>query len=144
MIVPDVNLLIYAYDTTCADHGKARVWVEAAFSGDEPIGLPWQTVSAFIRVLTYPGLFGEHFTMRQVLSIVDEWVAMPSIRVLSPGEDHWEYFREMLVDGDVRGKLTTDAELAALTIEYGGVLYTADRDFARFPGLRWVNPLQES
>jgi uncharacterized protein len=144
MIVLDVNLLIYAYDTTCGDHGKARTWVEDVFSGDEPIGLPWQTLSAFIRVLTNPGLFGERFTMRQVLAIVDEWIEMPDVRVLSPGEDHWEYLREMLVGGDVRGKLTTDAELAALTIEYGGVLYTNDRNFARFPGLRWMNPLLES
>jgi toxin-antitoxin system PIN domain toxin len=144
MIVLDVNLLIYAYDTTCPDHNKARAWLEDAFSGDEPIGLPWQTLSAFLRVLTYPGLFGERFTMQQVLAIVDQWVEMPQIRVISPGEDHWEFFREMLVGGDVRGKLTTDAELAALTIEYGGVLYTTDRDFARFPGLRWVNPLLES
>jgi toxin-antitoxin system PIN domain toxin len=143
MIVVDVNLLIYAYDTTCADHNKARAWVEAAFSGDEPIGLPWQNISAFIRIMTYPGLFGERFIMRQVLSIFDEWIEMAHIRVLSPGEDHWEFFREMLVGGDVRGKLTSDAALAALTIEYGGVLYTADRDFARFPGLRWVNPLLE-
>ncbi|MGC1463936.1 MAG: TA system VapC family ribonuclease toxin [Terracidiphilus sp.] len=144
MIVLDVNLLIYAYDTTCADHSKARAWLEDAFSGDEPIGLPWQTLSAFIRVLTYPRLFGERFTMRQVLKIVDEWVGLAHVRVLAPREDHWEYFREMLVGGDVRGKLTSDAELAALTIEYGGVLYTNDRDFARFPGLRWVNPLLES
>jgi predicted nucleic acid-binding protein len=93
--------------------------------------------------MTYPGLFGERFIMRQVLSIFDEWIEMAHIRVLSPGEDHWEFFREMLVGGDVRGKLTSDAALAALTIEYGGVLYTADRDFARFPGLRWVNPLLE-
>jgi uncharacterized protein len=144
MIILDVNLLIYAYDTTCADHKSARVWVESVFSGDEAIGLPWQTVSAFLRVLTYPGLFGESFTMRQVLAIVDQWIEMPQVRMLLPGEDHWEFFREMLVGGDVRGKLTTDAELAALTIEHGGVLYSADRDFARFPGLRWVNPLLES
>jgi len=88
MIVLDVNLLIYAYDTTCPDHNKARAWLEDAFSGDEPIGLPWQTLSAFLRVLTYPGLFGERFTMQQVLAIVDQWVEMPQIRVISPGEDH--------------------------------------------------------
>jgi predicted nucleic acid-binding protein len=63
---------------------------------------------------------------------------------LSPGERHWSLFREVLASGDARGKLTSDAALAALTIEYGGVLYTNDRDFARFPRLRWVNPLQES
>ena len=144
MIVLDVNLLIYAYDTTCYDHKKAREWVEAAFSGDEPIGLPWQTVSAFLRILTYPGLMGERFAMAQAIAIVDEWLDMPHVRVLAPGEGHWALFRDMLVKGDVRGKLTTDAGLAALTIEYAGVLYTNDRDFTRFPGLRWVNPLLEA
>jgi predicted nucleic acid-binding protein len=66
------------------------------------------------------------------------------VRTLPQGETHWELFREALLKGDVRGKLTSDAALAALTIEYGGVLYSNDRDFARFPGLRWVNPLLES
>ncbi|MGD0940766.1 MAG: TA system VapC family ribonuclease toxin [Terracidiphilus sp.] len=144
MIVLDVNLLIYAYDTTCKDHKKARVWVEDVFSGNEPVGLPWQNISAFLRILTYPEAFGERFTMDQVIGIVDAWLALPHVRTLSPGENHWEFFREMLVMGDVRGKLTSDAALAALTTEYGGVLYTNDRDFARFPGLRWVNPLLES
>ena len=144
MIVLDVNLLIYAYDTICSDHRKAKAWVEDVFSGDEPVGLPWQNLTAFIRILTYPGLMGERFTMKQVLAIVDEWVELPQVRTLAPGEPHWTLFREMLVNGDVRGKVTTDAALAALTIEYGGVLYTNDRDFARFPGLRWVNPLLNS
>ena len=144
MIVLDVNLLIYAYDTTCDGHRKARTWIEDAFSGHETIGLPWQNISAFLRILTYPGLMGERFTMRQALAIVDEWLERPHVRALAPGEDHWTVFKEMLVEGDVRGKLTTDAALAALTIEYGGVLYTNDRDFARFPGLRRVNPLAAS
>ena len=144
MIVPDVNLLIYAYDTACTDHREAREWVEKVFSGYEPIGIPWQNVTAFLRILTNPGLFGERFTMSQVIAIVDEWVEMTHVRVLTPGEHHWVLFREMLVQGNVRGKITTDAALAALTIEYGGVLYTNDRDFARFPGLRWKNPLQQT
>ena len=144
MIVLDVNLLIYAYDTTCKEHRNAREWVENIFAGDAPIGLPWQTITAFLRILTYPGLFGERFTMGQVIAIVNEWVEMPHVRVLAPSKLHWALFREMLVNGDVRGKLTTDAALAALTMEYGGVLYMNDRDFARFPGLRWVNPLLES
>jgi uncharacterized protein len=144
MIVLDVNLLIYAYDTTCKEHKKARNWVEGAFLGDEPVGLPWQNISAFLRILTYPEAFGERFTMEQAAGIVDEWLALPHVRALVPGEGHWKLFQEMLAKGDVRGKLTSDAALAALTVEYGGVLYTNDRDFARFPGLRWVNPLLES
>jgi hypothetical protein len=144
MIVLDVNLLIYAYDTTCKDHGKALKWIEEIFSGEETIGLPWQTISAFLRILTYPGTYGERFTMDQAIAIVEEWRALPQVRTLPQGSGYWRIFREMLTQGDVRGKLTSDAALAALTIEYGGVLYSNDRDFARFPGLRWVNPLLES
>jgi len=144
MIVLDVNLLIYAYDKTCNEHERARAWVEEVFFGNETVGLPWQTISAFLRILTYPGVMGERFTMPQALEIIEQWLEYPHVRVIAPGEDHWRLFREMLLKGDVRGKMTSDAALAALTIESGGVLYTNDRDFARFPGLRWVNPLQES
>jgi hypothetical protein len=82
--------------------------------------------------------------MDQAIAIVDDWLAISHVRTLPQGEEYWKLFREMLIKGDVRGKLTSDAALAALTMEYGGVLYTNDRDFARFPGLRWVNPLLES
>lgn len=141
MIVPDANLLIYAYSTTLPDHESAREWVEETFSGDALIGLPWQTISAFIRILTNPNLPGERFSTREIVPIVNEWLELPIVRVLSPGEHHWEVFQKMLVDGQARGPMTTDAQLAALTIEHGGVLHTTDRDFSRFSGLRWVNPL---
>jgi len=142
MIVLDVNLLIYAYDTTCAEHKKARAWVEDIFSADEPIALPWQTISAFLRILTYPGVTGDRLSMRQALAIVEQWLELPHVKAIAPGEDHWTHLRDMLIQGDIRGRLTSDAVLAAMTIECGGVLYTNDRDFARFPGLRWVNPLE--
>ncbi len=76
--------------------------------------------------------------------MIQEWMELPNVRLLSPGERHWIVFQKMILEGQVRGKMITDAQLAALTMEYGGVLYTADRDFARFPGLRWVNPLIEA
>ena len=141
MIVLDVNILLYAYDSACAEYEGARVWLETVFSGQEPIGIPWQTVSAFLRIHTNTRLPGDRFTMEEATRLVDEWMELPQVRLLIPGEHHWSLFRRMLLEGRVRGPLTTDAELAALTIEYGGVLHTNDRDFARFPGLRWVNPL---
>jgi uncharacterized protein len=143
MIVIDANLLIYAYDTSCPDHSKARAWVESVFSGEEDIGLPWPCISAFLRVLTYRAPKMERFTMPQALSFVDQWLQLPNVRPLSAGEHHWSFFRDMLASGDACGKLTSDAVLAALALEHGGVLYSNDRDFARFPGLRWVNPLQQ-
>jgi len=144
VIVLDANLLIYAYDSTTLHYPSARRWVEAVFSGVEPIGLPWQTVSAFLRVSTNSRLPGNRFTMGEAVEIVDRWAALPTVHFLAPGIRHWAYLRRMLIDGAVSGPLSTDAQLAALTMENGGVLYTTDRDFARFPGLKWINPLAAS
>ena len=144
MIVLDANLLLYAYDSTMPQHDAARSWLNGAFSGDELIGLPWQTVSAFLRISSDSRIPGKRFTIEEAISIVRQWMELKQVRLLVPGERHWSIFQWMLIEGQVRGPMTTDAQLAALTIESGGVLYTNDRDFARFPGLRWVNPLQES
>jgi hypothetical protein len=143
VIVLDANLLLYAYDSATMQHKRARRWLEAAFSGVEPVGLPWQTVSAFLRILTNARLPGDRFTMDEAAAIVDQWAALPVVHLLAPADRHWAFFRRMLLDGNASGPLTTDAELAALTMENGGVLYTTDRDFARFPGLKWVNPLTD-
>ena len=144
MIVLDVNLLLYAYDDTSAHNSAARAWLKKAFSGPELIGLPWQTIWAFLRLSTNSRIFTNSISMEMAISIVQQWMEQKQVRLLVPGERHWSIFQQMLVEGQVRGPLATDAELAALTIEYGGVLHTTDRDFARFQGLRWVNPLQES
>jgi hypothetical protein len=80
-------------------------------------------------------------SIEEVSRTVDEWLEQPNVRVLTPGDDHWLLFRRMIVEGQASGPLVSDAQMAALTIEYGGVLHTTDRDFARFPGLRWKNPL---
>lgn len=141
MIVLDANLLIYAYNSGSVYHAKARAWLEAAFSDVEAVGLPWQAVSAFLRVMTNPRLPTERFTPEQATGIVDLWLAHTNVRVLMPGDGYWPLFRRMVIEGQAPGALISDAEIAALTIEYGGVLHTADRDFTRFPGLRWVNPL---
>ncbi|PYX73846.1 MAG: PIN domain nuclease [Acidobacteria bacterium] len=141
MIVLDANILLYAYDSASSHHSKARAWVERVFSAAAPIGLPWQTVTAFLRIMTNPRLPGERFSTQEAVQVVDRWLEQPNVRLLAPGDDHWPLFRQMIVEGQASGPLITDAHLAALTIEYGGVLHTTDRDFARFPGLRWTNPL---
>jgi toxin-antitoxin system PIN domain toxin len=141
VIVLDANILLYAYDADSDKHAKARAWVEEVFSGASPVGLPWQTLSAFMRIVTNPRLTGKRFTPVEVADLVDQWVKQPNVRLLGPGDNHWSFLRQMIVDGQVRGPLITDAQLAALTIEYGGVLHTTDRDFSRFPGLRWKNPI---
>ena len=144
MIVVDVNLLLYAYDDKSTFHDRARSWIEQVFSDTAPVGLPWQTVCAFLRIATNPRLPGQHFSMKEGIATVDQWLMQPNVHLLSPGERHWSVFQQMLVEGQARGPMTTDAQLAALTIEHGGVLHTTDRDFSRFPGLRWVNPLIQS
>jgi uncharacterized protein len=141
MIVLDANILLYAYDSASAYHKKARAWVENVFSGAALVGLPWQTIAAFVRIITNPRLPGERFTLDEAVQVVDSWLVQPNIQLLAPGEDHWFRFREMITEGKAPGGLVSDAQLAALTIGYGGVLHTTDRDFARFPGLRWTNPL---
>ena len=141
-MVLDANVLLYAYDVNSEKHTKARVWVEQVLSDGTPIGLPWQTVSAFIRVVTNPRLPGKRFTPEEAAQIVDQWLGQPNVRLLAPGDQHWVTFRQMMIDGQARGPLVSDAQLAALAIEYGGILQTTDRDFARFPGLRWSNPLE--
>jgi toxin-antitoxin system PIN domain toxin len=120
---------------------KAKRWIERVLSGGAPVGLPWQTATAFLRIVTNPRLPGDRFTLEEAAWIVDQWYEQPNVRLLTPGDDHWQLLRRVMIDGQARGPLITDAQLAALTIEYGGVLHITDRDFARFPGLRWTNPL---
>jgi len=141
VIVLDANLLIYAYNSGSAHHTKVRAWLEKTLSEIEAVGLPWQAVSAFLRVMTNRRLPGEHFSVEEAAGMIDLWLAHPNVQVLAPGDNYWRLFRRMIVEGRASGPLVSDAEIAALTIEYGGVLHTADRDFARFPGLRWKNPL---
>lgn len=142
MIVLDANILLYAYDSASSHHKKARAWIEDVFSQATPIGLPWQTVGAFLRIMTNARLPGDRFSLDEAVQVVDRWLEQPNVRLLAPGEDHWRLLRRMIIEGQAPGALISDAQLAALTIEYGGVLHTTDRDFARFPELRWENPLQ--
>ena len=141
MIVVDANLLIYSYDVKSADHKKSAAWLEQTLSGTEAVGLPWPCICAFVRVVTNRRLAGMRVALEDALGAVEEWLQSPNVQVLVPGDRHWSMFRRMVVEGQAPGALVSDAEIAALTVEYGGVLHTADRDFARFPGLRWVNPL---
>ena len=131
MIVLDANILLYAYDADSAQHAEARRWIEATLSGGDPVGLPWQTIGAFLRIATNLSLPGERFTVEEAVRVIDQWLQQPNVRVLTPGTERWPLLSQMVIDGQARGPLVTDAQLAALTIEYGGVLHTTDRDFAQ-------------
>ncbi len=142
MIVLDANLLLYAYDSRSDKHQQARQWVETVFSEEIVVGLPWQTVAAFIRIATNPRIPGQRFTLDQAVEVVDQWLEQPNVLLLAPGDQHWSILRKLLMTRQARGPLTTDAQLAALTMEHGGVLHTTDRDFGRFAGLAWTNPIE--
>ena len=140
MIVLDANLLIYAYDSKSVAHERARAWVELALSGGERVGIPWQSIYAFLRVVSNPRL-QVRFSLEKAMQIVDNLILHSNVTLITPGTLHLSILKSTAIDGQAQGPLLSDAVLAALTIEWGGTLCTTDRDFARFSGLRWTNPL---
>jgi toxin-antitoxin system PIN domain toxin len=141
--VVDLNILLYAINRDVPHHPAARQWVEEALSGEEPIAFPWVVVLGFLRLTTNPRIFLRPLTSDQALSVMEEWLTRPSVRVLEPGEDHWRVLRALLEEAGTAGNLTTDAHLAAIAIEHGAELVSTDTDFARFPRLHWTDPLRE-
>jgi len=140
VILVDANVLLYAYHPRAEVHAKCRRWIEGAFSGDEPVAVAWVTLLAFVRISTNPRVFEQPLLASEAVAIVSSWLARPAVSVLDAGEACWEIFRELLVTAQVTGPLVMDAFLAALALENGATLATTDRDFARFPKLKLVNP----
>jgi toxin-antitoxin system PIN domain toxin len=141
MIVPDVNLLVYAYDETSPCHDDAREWWEGALSGHEPVGVPWIVVLAFVRLMTHPTLAENPMTVDQAAAAVRSWLELDHLRLLSPSPATIGRFLDLLAAAGLGGNLSTDAMIAALAVEYGGCVYTNDRDFDRFDAVLWKNPL---
>jgi len=141
MIVPDVNLLLYAYDAGSPFHGAAAAWWRACLSGSEPIGLPPVVVFGFVRVGTSARVFDRPMTPAEAAGHVRAWLAQPVVQLLEPRGDHVERVLSLLESLGTAGNLVTDAQIAALALESGAVLHTADTDVLRFPDLRWLNPL---
>jgi toxin-antitoxin system PIN domain toxin len=141
MIAPDANLLIYAYTPQDSFHKSSRKWLEEILSGAEPVGIPIISIHAFMRVQT--DLRGRNpATFAQAAAAVDSWLELPHVHVLYPGDRHWVLFQQLCSHVKIRGTQLTDAVIAAIAQEYGATVHTNDRDFARFPGVRWHNPLQ--
>ncbi len=141
MIIIDVNLLIYAVNKDAYDHKKAKAWLENAISGTETIGLPWIVLLAFMRLTTRPGLFQKPLTIKAAFDLMEAWLQQPSVTVPEPGARHLQTMRDLVLPLGLGGNLTSDAFLAALAVEYGAELHSADNDFGRFKRLRWRNPL---
>lgn len=141
MKVTDVNLLLYALDQNSPRHRAARRWLEDRLSGTETFAFAWMVLVAFLRLSTSPRVFENPLDPREALDIVEGWLAQPCATVIDPTERHLAVLRRLLEPLGTAGNLTTDAHLAALAIEHGAELCSSDRDFSRFPGLHWLDPL---
>jgi uncharacterized protein len=143
VILVDANLLLYAYDSSSAQHERARPWLESAFGGTESVKLALASILAFLRISTSRAVFRRPFRPEESIGIVAGWLELPAVGVAEPTPGHWSLLETLARRGQARGPLLMDAHLAALTIEHGATFCTTDRDFARFPKLRLRNPLAD-
>ena len=142
MIVPDVDLLVYAYNTGAPRHADARRWWEGLVNGVESAGIPWSVSTGFIRLSAGPSVFAEPWTLATAVEQGRQWLTRDHINPLNPGERHLEYLERNLAVAGATARLAPDAHIAALAIENGAEVHTNNiRDFQRFPGLLWRNPL---
>jgi len=137
----DANVLIYAYNADAVEHPQMRPWLSDLFSGSARIGISWLVLWAFIRVATNPRLSPTPKPATEAFHIVRTLLAQSKVIVVEPGPRHAEILERLVIEHKISGPLFTDAALAALAIEHGATLASTDRDFSRFPNLRWVNPL---
>ena len=141
MILPDINLLLYAYDAASPFHGKAAEWWQECLSGSEPVGLPPVVVFGFVRLATHARVFADPMTPSEAAQHARSWLAQPVTRVLDAAADPIEPVLTLLEKLGTAGNLVTDAQITALALENDAVVHTNDTDFLRFEGLRWFNPL---
>lgn len=142
MLCADVNVLVYAHRPESPGHAGCRAWLEGARAGLEPLGLSDVALSGFVRVVTHPRVFKEPTPTGTALAFCDALLSSPSVSRVAPGERHWQIFADLCRRVDATGNVVPDAFLAALAVELGATLITADRSFGRFPTLRWRHPLE--
>lgn len=144
MIAIDTNVLVYADRSDLPQHARARAVLDALVSGTEPCGVPVFCVTEYVRVVTHPRLFANPTSLADALENTHALLESPSFTLLLPGDRFAELFRRSALEADARGNLVFDAAIAALCLEHRvAELWTADRDFSRFPGLRLRNPIAE-
>lgn len=139
----DANLLLYAVDSTSAPHEKASDWLVDALHGDRRVGLPWQTIGAFLRISTHPRVMADPLSAAAAWAYVEAWLAAAPTWIPPASERTAAVLGRLVTRTPATANLVTDALLAALAIEHGLVVQTADTDFGRFPDVRWENPLTE-
>lgn len=141
MILPDVNVLVYAHREDAPDHGLHRDWLEGVLEEAEPVGVSELVLSSFVRVVTHPRVFRRPTPIGMALDFAEALRGRPNSVIVTPGRRHWGIFADLCRAAGVRGNLVPDAYLAALAIESGSEWITTDRDYARFDSLRWRHPL---
>jgi uncharacterized protein len=137
----DANLLLFAVDEASASHAAARTWLTKQLNGARRVGLPWQSLTAFLRIATHPRAFERPLAPVAAWARVVDWLEATPAWIPTAGERHAEILGELVVRHEVRGNLVPDAQLAALALEHGLTIASADTDFARFTDVRWENPL---
>lgn len=142
MTVIDANVLLYAYDASSPQHKPALRWLTDLLDRGEPLGLPWVTIWAFIRIGTNSRISANPMPAARAFAIIEDWLDQPGVVPLNPGPLHNRILEGLMREHGIVGSLVTDAVLAALAMEYGASLASTDQGFRRFPELRWINPLQ--
>ena len=141
MKLVDANLLLYAVNEDAPLHAQARRWLEEALSGTEAVAFTWGVLLAFLRLSTRAAIFPRPLRIEEAFAVIESWLSQPCATVVHPTERHARLLRDLLLPLGTGGNLTADAHLAALALEHGAELCSCDGDFARFPGLRWKNPI---
>jgi uncharacterized protein len=140
-VLVDANILLYSVDETSPHHQRSAAWLTSALNGTRRVGLPWLSITAFVRIATNPRAAEHPLTPRDAWGFVERWLDAPSAWIPEPGPAHRQLLGQLLNTHDLRAGLVTDAALTALCLEHGLAIVSADSDFARFPELRWINPL---
>jgi toxin-antitoxin system PIN domain toxin len=139
----DANLLVYAHVVSAPQHERAREWLDGQLNGTAPVGLPWPSLLAFLRLVTNPRVFDRPEPVAQAWAQVLAWLGCETVWIPRPGERHAELLGALLALPGLHANLVPDAHLAALAMEHGLLLCSTDGDFGRFPRLRWTNPLSD-
>jgi toxin-antitoxin system PIN domain toxin len=142
-MIVDANVLLYAADSRSPHHAPASDWLGEALTGQVRVGIPWQTVGAFVRIATHPRAARRPLTTEQAWEVVDSWLGSPVAWVPEAGEATVRILRDLMLRHHLGSAMTSDAQLAALAVEHGVPVVSADADFARFPEVTWVNPLSD-
>jgi toxin-antitoxin system PIN domain toxin len=143
VILVDANILIYAVDADSPHHAPARRWLEETLSGDTPVALPWVVILAFLRITTRSGILRNPLPAEAAIEYVESWLQQPYVSAIGPGEHHWPVLRSLLRASGTAGNLTSDAHVAAMALEHGCTIASADNDFRRFAGISHLNPLTD-